>query len=141
MKNSWQSTQKKPAEVIIWNDWSDFNVLHSAFKVDESNPAIACYLINLSMAYPWNIFQYCVGKIWIVIFTSLKDSMEVRIWTQKHHQNKNLKSFNKESADDGASQDLFIDKSYIEKHILFQVTSESFFSRHHSIYVVVIVNS
>ena len=50
-------------------------------------------------------------------------------------------SFNKESADDGACQDLFIDKSYIEKHILFQVTNESFFSRYHSIYVVVMDNS
>ena len=130
------------AKAVISNDQGAFNMIHGAFKVDESIHALDrlfMYISSVDDKFDIFIDNVSVRNLPVVCGEDLVRNGNFneggKFWRDygsahmdiETSPNKHLKVFNKESADDGAYQDLLIDMSCFEKNQRFQITGELYF--------------
>ena len=132
------------ANTIVPNDIGDFNLVHGVFKVDESIHALERLFMYLEFAhqdFDMIVDNVSVKKLPVICGEDLVRNGDFdgngKFWRRygnalidiENVPNNNLKVFNKVNADEGAYQDLYIDKACFLKDQRFQITGKFLVSR------------
>ena len=132
------------ANIIIPNYINDFSLVHGVFKVDQTVQAYERIYMYMERAH--RKFDMIVDNVSVTKLSGICGGDLVRngnfddngkFWRRYGNAhldietlpNKNLKVFNKPRSDDGAYQDLYIDRSCFQKNQRFKITGKFFLSR------------